>query len=71
MSEATLIRQNLMDRENYSPYCMDCSTMARTFWNGSQFECSCCGWVSEFPSDFIERFKVKWPDRQSFEGRGK
>jgi len=57
----SIVRENLMTREGYSPYCPNCSTMARTRFNGNQFECICgCGWVSEFPEDFIETYKAKW-----------
>lgn len=46
--------------EGYSPYCPQCSVMPRTFFNGEQFQCPNCGWVSQFPEDFIERYKNKW-----------
>lgn len=34
--------------------------MPRTFFNGKQFQCPYCGWVSSFPEDFIKRYKEKW-----------
>lgn len=60
--ENPIVRKNLMTRAGYSPYCgnMDCRTMPRTEFNGEQFRCSYCGWVSEFPSDFIKKYKAKW-----------
>lgn len=48
----------------YSPYCGDDNCrlrMPRTKWNTKldQFVCG-CGWVSEFPREFIQRYKAKW-----------
>ena len=51
-----------MTREGYTPYCgnMEKYSMPRTFFNGKQFQCPYCGWVSSFPEDFIKRYKEKW-----------
>lgn len=65
--EKTIVRENLMTQEGYTPYCgnnppiniRQCS-MPRTFFNGEQFVCPCCGWISTFPKDFIDRYKSKW-----------
>ncbi|MEI5996788.1 hypothetical protein H3V53_06115 [Paraburkholderia bengalensis] len=56
------VRDNLMSRPGYSPYCGNarCATMPRTTWNGSQFRCFECGWVSRFPADFIDQYKTRW-----------
>lgn len=58
----SLVRENLMSREGYSPYCggENCRIMPRTIWNGEQFECHSCGWKSQFPADFIAEYKAKW-----------
>jgi hypothetical protein len=58
----SIVRDNLMSRPGYSPYCgnVKCSTMPRTFWAGCQFRCGNCGWVSQFPEDFIAEYKAKW-----------
>lgn len=59
------VRENLMNRAGYSPYCggafdnKSCS-MPRTVWTGEQFKCRECGWVSQFPADFIAEYKAKW-----------
>ncbi len=60
--ETTIVRENLMTREGYTPYCgnMEKCSMPRTFFNGKQFQCPYCGWVSSFPEDFIKRYKEKW-----------
>lgn len=61
--EFSQVRHNLMTRQGYSPYCgnMDkCATMPRTSWNGHQFRCGHCGWVSAFPADFIAEYRAKW-----------
>lgn len=58
----SLVRENLMTRPGYSPYCGEtrcCYSMPRTAWDGEQFTCK-CGWRSQFPADFIERYKAKW-----------
>lgn len=63
MEEST-VRINLMNDENYTPYCGNwhCKYQSpRTNWDKekSQFTCK-CGWVSEFPADFIKRYKDNW-----------
>lgn len=57
-----VIRNNIMTIPGYSPYCGDmfCPTNPRSFFNGEQFECSVCGWVSQFEEEFIEKYKEKW-----------
>jgi hypothetical protein len=57
------VRINLMTRPGYSPYCGNdgCpGRWPRAFFNGSQFECNSCDWVSQFPADFITEYKTKW-----------
>jgi hypothetical protein len=59
----SIVRDNLMTRQNYAPYCgnADCrGLMPRSTFNGEQFACRACGWVSQFPSDFIAEYKAKW-----------
>lgn len=70
MQELTIVRENLMNRPGYSPYCGDelCRPRTpysperwpRTRFNGKQFVCPKCGWISEMPDDFIARYKKKW-----------
>lgn len=58
----SIVRNNLMTRKGYSPYCGDGTCkfmMPRTYFNGKQFECS-CGWKSSFESEFIISYKNKW-----------
>lgn len=66
--EQSVVRENLMTREGYSPYCGNnisrdkkggCNN-PRTNWNGEQFVCPQCGWTSNFPPDFITRYKQRW-----------
>lgn len=64
MIETSIVRENLMTEKGYSPYCghPHCAhNSPRTKWNKEkeQFVCS-CGWTSEFPADFIKRYKEKW-----------
>ena len=70
MTEETIVRENLMTEQNYTPYCGNmmpfghshhCSN-PRTKWyyDLEQFKCPECNWQSEFPDDFIKRYKEKW-----------
>jgi len=58
----TLVRKNLMNIKYYSPYCgnTNCITSPRTEFNGSQFVCKSCGWISSFDEKFIDEYKNKW-----------
>lgn len=64
--ENSTVRNNLMNQKGYAPYCgggIDrCIDMPRSKWDVklNQFKCPKCGWVSEFPDDFIQRYKTKW-----------
>ena len=58
----SIVRENLMMRKGYSPYCGDLTCRfhwPRTAFDGEQFKCM-CGWRSEFPADFIAKYKAKW-----------
>lgn len=59
----SIVRDNLMTREGYTPYCGNnkggCS-MPRTHFFGSQFYCKECGWKSQFLEEFIKEYKKKW-----------
>lgn len=54
-----IVRRNLISDRNYRPYCgnWDCKETPRSFWNGNQFQCKFCGWVSQFEEDFIATYK--------------
>lgn len=55
----SVVRRNLMEQEGYSPYCGNdkCGHVwPRTKFDGDQFRCR-CGWVSQFPDDFIAEYK--------------
>jgi len=57
----SIVRENLMTRTGYSPYCgaADCCWLwPRTAFDGEQFKCL-CGWRSGFDPEFIERYKAK------------
>lgn len=64
MREETIVRENLMNEKGYTPYCGShvpiCCSNPRTFFQHDQFHCPECGWTSQFPSYFIERYKQKW-----------
>ena len=68
MTENSIIRENLMTQEGYTGYCGNnisrdeiggCNN-PRTKFNGKQFYCPHCKWISQFPIDFIERYKKRW-----------
>lgn len=68
MKEVTIVRENLMNEPGYSGYCGNNISRSkqggcdnpRTKFNGKQFYCPKCGWTSQYPDDFIERYKEKW-----------
>ena len=58
----SVVRENLLTREGYTPYCgaEDCRyRMPRTGFDGEQFKCP-CGWRSSFEQEFISSFKLRW-----------
>jgi len=63
IKKMSIVRKNLMEKRGYTPYCGDsigeCS-LPRTYFNGEQFVCRRCGWVSDFPTEFIQQYKNKW-----------
>ena len=70
MTEISVVRENLMTIEGYTGYCGNdkprftiggCDN-PRTMWDKEkqQFVCPRCGWVSQYPEDFIKRYKEKW-----------
>lgn len=65
----SIVRENLMTKRGYTPYCGDGECrfrMPRTRFDGEQFTCI-CGWRSEFPADFIAAYKAKWAGRQALD----
>lgn len=69
MKEISIVRENLMNDPNYTGYCGNSwkeqkakgCDMPRTKWipELNQFRCPKCGWISQFPNDFIQRYKAK------------
>jgi hypothetical protein len=65
----SIIRNNLLNEKGYTPYCGSniprppigngCNN-PRTKFNGEQFVCPKCGFTTNFPKEFIERYKAKW-----------
>ena len=51
-----------MNVKGYSPYCGNpcCGKMPRTIFNGSQFSCPNCEFVTRFPEEFIKSYKERW-----------
>jgi hypothetical protein len=67
----SIVRENLMTRRGYSPYCGNekcAGLMPRTTWTGQQFECPVCRWQSQFPDDFIGQYKAKWSRQDAQSG---
>lgn len=65
-----IIRNNLLTRKNYTPYCgsPDCRNMPRTFFNGEQMECPDCSWQSSFEPELIEEYKAKQLELENSNG---
>jgi len=63
MEVMSIVRDNLMSRKGYTPYCgnalEDCD-MPRASFDGEQFVCPECGWRSGFDKEFIDKYKKKW-----------
>ena len=58
----SIVRDNLMSRPGYSPYCGAAECIARwprTFYRAGQFQCL-CGWRSGFDPEFIAGYEAKW-----------
>ncbi len=56
-SELSIVRQNLLTRPGYTPYCgkVNCyAGMPRTEFKRGQYECA-CGWRSSFEPEFIAK----------------
>lgn len=60
IDHGSLVRNNLMYREGYAPYCGNGTCMYRAPFNGKQFQCPRCNWMSQFEPEFIEIYKTKW-----------
>lgn len=70
MKEENVVRENLMNEPGYTGYCGNLWSeqkrkgcdMPRTKWvpELSQFRCPKCGWFSQYPKDFIDRYIQKW-----------
>lgn len=66
--EPTIVRQNLMTRPGYTPYCGTMKAARdiggcdnpRTHFTGTQFRCPKCGFETQFEEEFITRYKAKW-----------
>ncbi len=56
-----IVRYNLMNEEGYEPYCPHnkCG-LTRAPFNGEQFQCPCCDWVSSFGAEFIIEYIKRW-----------
>ena len=64
----SVIKENLMSRKGYTPYCGDllCRLMPRTVIIDGQFYCPACAWESDFDEKFIEEYLAKWKNQGEF-----
>ena len=60
ITEETSVRHKFMNEQDYAPYCGNGSCMGRAPFNGKQFQCVRCNWISQYPNDFLIRYKKKW-----------
>jgi hypothetical protein len=58
----SIVRNNLMKRPGYAPYCGS-QHMVRLTFDGAQFTCF-CGYCTEFPDDFMAGYKARWHGRK-------
>ncbi len=61
----SIVRDNIMEREGYSPYCgaEKCALhWPRTRYVLKQFQCD-CGWRSSFEPEFIAAYEAKWASK--------
>jgi len=58
----SIVRQNLMTREGYSPYCAEvrCFRRARFNPDRGQFGCPVHSFETSFEPEFIEEYRKKW-----------
>ena len=75
----SIVRDNLIGRKGYTPYCgserckpreeypLKGERWPRTKWTGKQFKCPKCNWESEFPDDFINEYKKRWENKAEAE----
>lgn len=54
------VRNNLMKRPGYRPYCGEPACFARIDWDGAQFRCG-CGYRTAFTPEFIATYRARWP----------
>jgi hypothetical protein len=60
----SIVRNNLMKRPGYAPYCGGCNRFDRATWDGQQFRHT-CGWRSDFPADFIALYAARWHNTEA------
>ena len=68
MTESSTVRDNLMTEPGYTGYCGNMISRSakggcdnpRTKFDGEQVVCPKCSWRSQFPNEFIIRYKLKW-----------
>ena len=54
------ILDNLMNQSEYTPYCGVFFCKNQTKFNGTQFVCLKCGYITQFPKEIINEYKKKW-----------
>jgi hypothetical protein len=59
MPERSIVRENLMTRPGYMPYCGEDRCFRRVRFDGNQFFCT-CGWRSSYEPEFIDEYKARW-----------
>lgn len=59
--EFSQVRTNIMNDRYYTPYCIPCPGLQRfgQLEADGQMTCPKCGMRTEFPKEFIDRFKAK------------
>jgi len=55
----SIVRNNLMKKPKYTPYCGRDRCFRRTRFDGEQFACT-CGFRTSFPEAFIDTYTARW-----------
>lgn len=59
--DSSIVRSNMLEDKNYTPYCMDCSGLVRMKFVsfGKQLVCPKCNKETKFSNAFLGRYSTK------------
>lgn len=57
----SIVRENLMTKVGYAPYCGEDTCFNRAPYDPKKKQFACrCGWTSDFEDEFIAAYRKKW-----------